>query len=118
MRTHAMYVLDNKNDTGNKRIKLHEKLCDILGSRNCYFSPPSNIRMCYPCFVYEEDSRTVRHADNRRYFNKKRYSLTVIDENPDSSIPDKLFESDFLYLRHDRTYVVDGMYHFVYTLYN
>lgn len=99
------------------REELHEILCNILGSRNCYFSPPSNIRMKYPCIKYEEEAPSVRHADDRRYLKRNRYTLTIIDENVESEIPNRLFESDLKYLDLDRIYVVDRMKHYVYTLY-
>lgn len=100
------------------RIDLHEILCEDLGSRNCYFSPPSNIKMKYPCVVYEYDGVVTRHADDIRYLNKRKYSITVIDECPDSNIPKKLFMDGRLkYLREDRSYIADGMNHFVFTLY-
>lgn len=58
------------------------------------------------------------HADDIRYFNKTRYTLTVIDEMEDSPIPAILMEDKRLkYLSMDRSFVSDGMYHFVFTLY-
>lgn len=101
----------------SNRLQLHEFLCGILESRNCYFSPPSNISMKYPCIIYEEDTNSVRHADDTRYFRKKRYVLTVIDEDPDSKIPEILYHSSLKYLNQDRTYIVDGLNHFVFTIY-
>lgn len=100
------------------RDELHTILCDILGSNHCYFSPPSNIRMQYPCIIYEPDGILTRHADDKRYFNKRRYTVTVIDECADSPIISRLFFRDeFLYLSHDRTFISGSMYHYVYTLY-
>ncbi len=72
------------------RLKLHEILVDILGSRHVYFQPPENIRLTYPCIVYERSSIDTNFADNNPYTNKKRYTVTVIDKNPDSVIPDKV----------------------------
>lgn len=103
--------------TKKKRMKLHEDLCDILGSRNCYFSPPSSIHMKYPCIVYEAGGDRTTHADDIRYLHWSPFTLTVIDENPDSEIPERLFNSRLSHLSHDRTYVADGMYHFVFTTY-
>ena len=31
----------------DRRLKLHEELCDILGSRNVYFQPPETVKMKY-----------------------------------------------------------------------
>lgn len=100
------------------REKLHQILCEILGSNHCYFSPPSNVNMVYPCFVYERDRSKILHADNKRYFYRKRYKLIIIDECSDSKLPEKLFMDERLpYLEEEREYVADGLYHFSYTLY-
>lgn len=103
--------------TKTKREKLHGILCDILESKNCYFSPPSSIQLNYPCFIYNAEGERTRHADNIRYFHRTPYSLTLIDADPESEIAERLFNSNLMYLRHDRTYVSDGLNHFVFTLY-
>lgn len=100
------------------RYELHDILCEDLGNDQCYFSPPSNIRMWYPCIVYNYDGMLTRYADDKRYLNHKRYSLTIIDEDPDSLIPKRLFSDCRLtYLSEDTIFVADGLYHFAYTLY-
>lgn len=97
------------------RAELHEILCSVLGSRNCYYSPPSSIRMKYPCIRYELAGIRGDFADNIAYKNSKRYTLTVIDDDPDSEIPNKLL--DLPYCVFDRAYTADNLNHFVLTLY-
>lgn len=97
------------------RIELHKKLCDILGSKNCYFSPPANIQMSYPCIVYNKVSTDVFYADNKAYQKFDVYMITVVDRDPDSKIPDHL--SELKHCREDRNYISDGLNHFVFTLY-
>lgn len=97
------------------RLSLHEVLCEILGSRNCHFSPPASIHLDYPCIIYRELSTDADHADNTKYKMMKRYSVTVIDEDPDSEIPDKVLLLP--YCSSDRVYQVDGLNHFVFTLF-
>lgn len=89
--------------------KLH-KICD-----NCYFEPPADIMMKYPCIVYSLSGEKVKRADNRKYGNMKRYSVTVVDSDPDSEIPDEVGELE--YCSFDRKYTSDGMHHFVYSLF-
>lgn len=55
-----------------------------------YFQPPATLTMTYPCIVYKRDLANTQFADNSPYRRKKRYSVTVIDKNPDSEIPDKV----------------------------
>lgn len=100
------------------RLELHSFLCEDLGSDQCYFSPPSNIRMLYPCIVYHYEGIQTSYADNKRYLNLRIYSITVIDEDPDSEILNRLFMDDRLkYLNAGPVFVADGLYHFPYTLY-
>lgn len=98
------------------RLELHEILCDILGSNNCYFRPPASIQLRYPCIIYNHADTMSETADNFAYKRDRRYTVTVVDEDPDSEIPDKLFET-FSCCSSDRNYQMDGLNHFVFTIY-
>lgn len=97
------------------RRPLHDILCEVLGSRYCYFDPPATIHMKYPCIVYSYSNDFDQFADNRRYLKNKRYVITIIDEDPDSMIPERLKELP--YCDSDRNYAMDGLNHFVFTMY-
>ncbi len=99
----------------DRRTELHEKLVDILGSRNVYFQPPSGHRMSYPCIVYERSKIETDFADNRPYRFSKRYRVTVIDKNPDSELPDKVAQLPMC--THDRHFKADNLNHDVFDLY-
>ena len=71
--------------------------------------------MSYPAIVYSRAAILTDHADNNPYYLRKRYSVTVIDRNPDSVLPDKLAEWPMC--RHDRHFKVDNLNHDVFTLY-
>lgn len=72
------------------RSELHTILKNLLGSNNVYFQPPQNIQLQYPCIIYKRDYAKTEFADNQPYEHTKRYQITVIDRNPDSTIPDKV----------------------------
>lgn len=72
------------------RIQLQKLLSNLLGSDNVYFQPPPEFKMEYPCIVYHVDRIHSRSADNAVYRIENRYTLTVIDPNPDSDIPQKV----------------------------
>lgn len=57
-----------------------------------YFQPPENVKIEYPCVVYKRDFANTQFADNSPYRRAKRYSVTVIDKNPLSVVPDKIAE--------------------------
>lgn len=97
------------------REELHEVLVDLLGSRNVYFQPPENLKLKYPCIVYElSDIRPVR-ADNIIYLKNKLYTVTVIDEDPDSEIVTDMVELP--YCDFDRWYATSNLNHWVFSLY-
>lgn len=73
-----------------QRLQLQAKLVEILGSPHVYFQPPASVKMQYPAIVYHRDYELSQHADNSPYHRRKRYMVTVIDEDPDSGIPDKI----------------------------
>ena len=100
----------------DRRLMLHEELCDVLGSRNVYFQPPESIKLKYPCIMYEKRVGAIRNADNKRYNYIELYDVTVIDRDPDSTIEDDLVEH-FQYCRPDRHYVADNLNHVTLSLY-
>jgi len=99
----------------DRRLELHEILCGILGSRNVYFQPPENLKMKFPCIIYEHENNDVKHADNRKYMKKRRYQVTIIDKDPDTEIPERLDE--LMFASFDRRFTADNMNNIVYTLY-
>lgn len=98
-----------------KRLLLHQTLKDILGSGNVYFQPPSNITMKYPAIVYERSRIESRHADNKPFIQKTRYTVTVIDQDPDSQTVGKIAALPLC--AHDRHFVVSQLNHDAFTLY-
>lgn len=97
------------------RIELQSFLENLLGSRNVYFQAPPSTSMNYPCIIYEKSSIKSKFANNSLYMYKKAYSITIIDSNPDSDIPDKFLKLPLCSF--DRHYKSDNLYHDVYNLY-
>lgn len=80
-----------------------------------YFQPPTSVTMKYPCIVYQLDTLHTIHADDNPYRVQDRYSVTVIDPDPDTKIPD--------YIAHlptatfNRYFVSDNLNHYVFQIY-
>jgi hypothetical protein len=73
------------------RADLQTLLEGILGSGNVYFQPPPGIQLQYPCIVYQRYiSSVTEYADNAPYRFTQHYQVTVIDQDPDSAIPNKV----------------------------
>ena len=98
-----------------QRTDLQSLLESLIGSRNVYFQPPENFKIKYPCIIYELSNIDKRFADNIGYMDKRAYQVTVVDKNPDSTIP--LSVSDLPMCRFNRFYTADNLNHFVFTLY-
>lgn len=98
-----------------QREDLQTKLEGILGTAHVYFQPPANVVLTYPCIVYKRDSAIIEHADNAPHRNLKAYLVTVIDPNPDSSIPDKIAKLPTCY--YNRFYTADNLNHDVFKLF-
>lgn len=98
-----------------QRTELQALLEETLGSRNVYFQPPESLKLRYPCIVYERSDIRTDRANNRTYQKHKCYTVTVIDRDPDSEIPDRLLELD--YCGFDRHFVSDNLNHDVFRLY-
>lgn len=97
------------------RLQLQQLLEDLLESPHVYFQPPANVQMTYPCITYKRDRSDTRFAGNVPYRYTKRYLVTVIDQDPDSAIPDKI--AALPKVRHERFFVADNLNHDVFTLF-
>lgn len=99
-----------------RRLDLHEKFCDLLGTRNVYFQPPESIKIKYDAIVYKVQDRNDLRADNIQYRNLVGYEVSFITRDPDSNKPDTILQS-FEYVTHNRTFTVDNLHHEVFTIF-
>lgn len=97
-----------------RRLELNELLAELLGSRNVYYQPPESVRMKYPAIKYSRDDIQNTFANNNVYMQQYAYEITVIDEDPDSEIVDKI--SKLPTARFERHYTSDDLNHDVYKI--
>lgn len=71
--------------------------------------------MKYPAIIYNRSYEKITHADNLPYIHQKRYTVMVVDYDPDSTIPDRIAEIPTASF--DRSYTADNLHHTVYTIY-
>lgn len=98
-----------------RREELQTLLENILGTRNVYFQPPENLRMNYPCIVYNRDDADTKFANNNPYSYQKRYQVIVVDRDPNSATPDKIAQLPMCTF--NRFYTADNLNHDVFNLY-
>lgn len=96
------------------RLKLQTLFENILGSQNVYFQPPSSVEMKYPAIVYGLEDIENSFADDGVYLSKRKYSVTVIDEDPDSLIVGKV--AMLPTCRYNRHFESDNLNHDVFIL--
>ena len=94
----------------SRRTELQTLLEEILGSKNVYFQP-----MKYPAIVYSLNRIDKKSANDSSYIQKRSYTVTLIDKNPDSEFIDKI--SSLPLCQFDRPYKSDNLNHYVFTLY-
>lgn len=98
-----------------KRLQLHNILSNIEGVVQAYYQPPESLHMNYPCIRYERSNGLTEFANNKPYGFTMRYTVTVIDADPDSAIVEEVAKLPMCTF--DRAYSSEDLYHSVFTLY-
>lgn len=100
-----------------QRELLHDTLSNVDGVKKAYFQPPSEAQLVYPCIIYELSDLNATYADNKRFFTFPRYTLTLIDKNPESPIQEEILNlGNGCYVQFDRFFTINGMNHWTYSL--
>lgn len=71
--------------------------------------------MEYPAIVYSLDDQDARFAGNQPYKLDKRYQVTVISDDPDNEIFDRV--SQLPKATFDRRFTAENLYHDVFIIY-
>lgn len=99
-----------------RRRELHAIFKQLLGAGvSLYYQPPDSTQMEYPAIVYSRERLKNEHADNKLYVATWAYSVTVIDSDPDSEIPNKINTLPMTSM--NNMFVSEGLYHTSFTLY-
>lgn len=97
-----------------RRLVLQGILEEIAGQGKVYFNPPENIKLSYPCIVYNRSRVNDRYADGIVYDKMTEYDITYITRDPREA-PFEEFEK-LPYCSHNRHYVTDNLHHDVFTM--
>lgn len=97
----------------DRRLALDEIFRSLTS--NVYFQPPENLKLAYPCIVYELEQIEVFYGSNIPYAGYDRYSVTVIDRDPESTITRQIAALPMC--RHTQHFVSDNLHHDVFTIY-
>ena len=97
--------------------ELQVALQDLVGENvKVYFQPPENLKLKYPCIVFDRTNALTMYADNNAYQTTKRYTVTLISKTADNEdILDKLLV--FPMSTYDRQFITDNLVHDVFSIY-
>lgn len=87
----------------------------LLGSRNVYYQPPTNLQMKYDAIRFDLSTIDARFADDKRYAKMNCYEAILITRLPEPEVLDKILELPYASL--GRTYKADNLYHYPITIY-
>ena len=100
----------------NRRLELHEKLCDLVGNNNVYFQPPASVQISYPCVVYHIGAGDAKRADNKVYLYTNSYDVIFIFKKPNLEIIEQVLESIPI-CKLSRCYIADNLNHYAFKIY-
>ena len=84
-------------------------------SDHLFFQPPETVKLKYPCIIYNLSEMEHVFANNAPYASFNRYSVTVIDRNPDGRIKNEIFQLPLCSF--SRFFTSDNLNHYVFELY-
>lgn len=76
--------------TKERRVEVQRKLESI--TPNVYFQLPANVSINYPCIVYHKAPPKDIYANDQRYGSRQKYTITVMDRNPDTQIAEEIIK--------------------------
>ena len=97
------------------RLELQSKFEELLGSRNVYYQPPTNLIMQYDAIRFSLSTGKEQYANNAKYLKMKCYEGIVISRKPDPEVVESI--SDLPYTSFEKPYIVDNLYHYPFTIY-
>ena len=87
----------------------------LAGVKQAYIQPPTS-GMEFPCIIIEQGLLSnVSYASNQKYHNKKGYTITVVDRDPYSLIPDLV--DGLEYTEFNRFFKTNNVNHFVFQMF-
>ena len=100
----------------NKRLELHEKLCELVGNTNVYFQPPETVKLSYPCVIYNIGVGNAKRADDTVYNYVNSYEVIFIFKNPNLEILEQVITTIPM-SSVSRCYIADNLNHYAFKIY-
>lgn len=95
------------------RLQLAEEMQNAVNCA-CYFQPPENLKLTYPCIIYSLNDVNVVYASDGPYIELLNFEIIYITKDP---LPKELQTLVYVLNRScGRTYVADNLHHFVFNV--
>lgn len=94
--------------------KILESVISPYGG-NVYFQPPENIKLKFPCILFEVSSMDLTHADNTLYERVIQFSVMYISKTTNEDVVDKLTALPYSWF--ERHFVQDGLNHYIFRIF-
>ena len=99
----------------DRRPQFQQVLEALRPGLKVYFQPPEDMKMDYPCIVYQLDPGSTTFANNLPYSYEQQYEVSLISWQPDPELFKKL--AALPKSIHARSYVADNLNHSVFSIY-
>lgn len=100
--------MDQRQKNLEALLKEH---CDTV-----YFHPPTNVKLVYPCIIYDWVGGIKEAADNIGYKYTRQWSVLHITKSPIDDTPMQMLQTIAM-SEFNRTYSVNGLIHTVINIY-
>ena len=107
----------NDRPRQTKRLEFDAKLRQVPGVKKTYFQRPPKTGMEYNCILYSAKPDVRFRANNGIYLIGVEYTVTYIHNDPDDESVNYIL-THFQYVRYDRQYISDELYHDVFIIFD
>ena len=99
------------------RLYLHSALETAFPDLNLYYRPPGNLKLEYPCIVYEPKSPEPAYSNNSAYVIGTRFQLTFLSTLPGYSDVRNIYSVPGIIVGNTQVYVSSNVVHDVFTIF-
>ncbi len=100
-----------------RSMELQLELEDLLNTSNVYFQPGPDVRLKYPCIIYNRIAAFQPKANNKTYLFRPAYEVTYINrDEPDPEILEQIARH-FYCCEYNRHFISDNLHHDVFTIF-
>lgn len=110
-----MAICDKYKDSSTTITPEIEERLRQESEKHVYYEPPNGTQIQYPCIIYKLNRVNTQYSNDLPYAFQNQYSVTIITEDPDTTIKD--YVARMKTAAYDRSYTEDNMHHYVYTIY-